>query len=129
MKKLLAVVAVCLLAAGAAIVFWPRSAPPEASAQPAGAGSAPARDFTPIEVTAKDEGLTLTGVVKDPRGAPVPNAEVFLAASSQASLSTVRCTECGELLLSCPARETGLEVQALLARGEGTLVAGATART
>jgi hypothetical protein len=74
------------------------------------------------------EGLTLTGRVLDPTGRPVPGAEVFLAASAQKTISSVRCGECGQALLSCPARESGIHVLAFFEQQHGFLTPRATAR-
>src|SRR5262245_30966965 len=109
------------LAVAIAAALWLRApAPPESPPPPAAPERLPA--FEPVSVEAgRGEGLTLTGVVYDPANRPVPHAEVFLASSAQASLSTVRCSECGEPLLSCPARESGLVLAELLRASRGVL--------
>ncbi|MHB8874214.1 MAG: carboxypeptidase-like regulatory domain-containing protein, partial [Myxococcaceae bacterium] len=127
MKKWIAIALGAALLLGASALLWPRAVPPEAAPETP-AASLP--DFAPILVSAeKDSGLSLTGTIFDPTGRPVAGAEVFLAASAQASLVSVRCAECGELLLSCPARETSLGVADLLRLGKGTLTAGASTRS
>jgi hypothetical protein len=85
--------------------------------------------FAPVEVLAQDEGLTLKGVVLDPSGKPVRDAEVFLAASGQQSLVGLKCPVCGELQLSCRARASAQTTSTLLNARRGELVAGATARS
>lgn len=88
----------------------------------------PLPDFAPVEVraTGTQQGLTLTGTVRDPHGAPVPNAEVSLASSSQQSLTAARCAICDELLLTCRAHETARTVSGLLEAHKGDLVAALT---
>ncbi|MBI3183009.1 MAG: carboxypeptidase regulatory-like domain-containing protein [Myxococcales bacterium] len=120
-----------LLVAGAAIL-WP-SPPPMVSLEPAPGQVPPAAelpDFQRVEVAAGEQkGLTLTGTVFDPLGRPVSGADVFLASSAQQSLTTVRCGECGELLLSCIAPESALTVAELLRRGRGLLAPAASTRS
>lgn len=105
--------------------------PPEPAAVPPNetADVAPMPHFAPVEVRAQDEGLTLKGVIRDPAGTPVRDAEVFLAASGQQSLVGLKCSTCGELLLSCRARPSGQTAQGLLTAHRGELVAGATTRS
>lgn len=118
----LAAVTVIALIAGA-LVFWPRTVEPVVEAAPSGA-----HEFKAVEVRASgsQQAFTLTGVVKDPTGQPVPNAEVFLAASSQVSLTTIRCGICNEWLLSCHAHESARSVASLLERKQGELAAALT---
>src|SRR5687767_12362886 len=102
-----------LVAAGVAVgvASWPQ--PPVA---PQASGEAEARlpDFEAVEVTARDDsGLSLTGTVKDSAGNPVPGADVSLAASGQASLSSLPCGDCPRQLLSCPAPESALKIASL----------------
>lgn len=119
-----------LVGVGAA-VLWPREAPP---VRDRGGSTAAVTQrlptFEPIDVaSAGGGGLALTGTVHDAAGQVVPGAEVSLAASAQASLASVRCGECGELLLSCAAAATRFQVGALLTEGRGALNAGAHVRT
>lgn len=81
----------------------------------------PLAEFEQVDVRAPDEGLTLTGIVKDGAGKPVPNAEVFLSSSAQTTVHSLKCPVCNEPLLSCRARETAESVQALLAANRGEL--------
>ncbi len=86
--------------------------------------------FTPVSVLATaGDGLTLTGVVRDSAGTPVRGAQVFLAASSQQSLTQARCGVCNEPLLSCRAHETHRRVAAMLEAHEGSLTAALTAQS
>ncbi len=78
----------------AVALFWSHS-----SAVPVVEADAPVaqpdREFHPVEVQSRgSEGLTLAGVVRDATGAPVANAEVFLAASGQESLASLHCQTC-----------------------------------
>lgn len=82
-----------------------------------------------MQVHAHDEGLTLKGVVRDPAGLPVADAEVFLAASGQQSLTGLACSTCQELLLSCRARPSAQTTSTLIAGHRGALVPGATTRS
>ncbi|MBX7098105.1 MAG: carboxypeptidase regulatory-like domain-containing protein [Myxococcaceae bacterium] len=122
-RALIGVVVLGVLVAGAA---WFLRAPPPAGTDVATAAQPrPLPEFRAVDVRAQSQGLTLTGLVKDPQGRPVPGAEVFLASSVQASINTHTCGFCQEPVLGCPARETALEVAALLGSGRGELVAGA----
>jgi hypothetical protein len=86
--------------------------------------------FPSVEVSSgENEGLTLTGRVLDVAGRPVPGAEVLLASSEQKTLSSVSCEECGQVLLSCQARESGLRARAFFEQRQGFLAPRATART
>jgi len=89
----------------------------------------PMAEFEQVDVRSPDEGLTLTGKVKDGGGKPVAGAEVFLASSAQTSVHSLKCHVCGEPLLSCRARETAESVQALLGANRGELTPAATATT
>jgi protocatechuate 3,4-dioxygenase beta subunit len=112
---------------GLGVGFWPRS---ETLAQQPQAPDETTPDFQAVDVTASaQEGLSLSGVVKDPSGNPVRDATVSLAASGQASLSTLECSECRRQLISCPARESGLKVASLIAAKKGELQAALTATT
>ncbi|MCI0573434.1 MAG: carboxypeptidase-like regulatory domain-containing protein [Myxococcaceae bacterium] len=122
-KVWLIMAAVCVLV-GAVLALQARPAPE---------GTRPERvrlpTFEPVGVKAgAGEGLTLTGRVLDSAGQPVPGAEVMLASSAQQSLASVACEEDALPLLSCPARETALTLQDLLAHGQGLLTPGATTR-
>ncbi len=86
-------------------------------------------EFVPVEVLARDQGLTLKGVVRDPVGNPVRDAEVFLAASGQQSVVAHKCVVCGELQLSCRARASAQTTAALLNANRGQLSHGATTRS
>jgi protocatechuate 3,4-dioxygenase beta subunit len=87
-------------------------------------------DFEAVEVSSGEaEGLTLTGRVLDSTGRPVAGADVFLSASAQKTLNSVRCDECGQALLTCPARESGLHALAFFEQARGFLQPKATART
>ncbi len=112
------------LALVATLGLWPRGhqRTSSVSATPAEA------DFEPIEVRAlgSQQGLTLTGTVRDPSGAPIAGAEISLVASNQQSLATRRCGVCGEPLLSCRAPETSRTISGLLESRRGELVAGLT---
>lgn len=127
-KWLFILLGVVLVGAGVAFL-WPH-APDEGTEDSGDRAARPLPDFDPVRVSSETPtGLSLTGVVKDARGQPVPGAEVSLAASSQASLATVRCEECGQLLLSCPSHETFGRMRELFASGRGQLQAGAMTRT
>ena len=83
-----------------------------------------------MEVTSGAQaGLELTGRVWDAGGQPVAGAEVFLAASAQKTLTSVRCDECGQALLACPARESGLHARAFFEQARGFLQPKATTRS
>ncbi|MBS1151293.1 MAG: hypothetical protein H6Q89_2991, partial [Myxococcaceae bacterium] len=108
--------------------FWLNPGEAELPAEPVEPVAA-LPQFTPVEVRTQDEGLTLTGVVLDPAGKPVRDAEIFLAASGQQSLVGLKCAVCGELQLSCRARPSAQTTATLLNARRGELVAGATARS
>lgn len=133
MKKWIAILMGVLLVAGVVAVMWPSADPPESGSRAESGRTRPddaLPDFETVEVSSSTpSGLTLTGVVRDPSGQPIANAEVSLASSAQQSLLTVRCSECGQALLSCPAQETRSRVRDLLAAHRGGLTAGATTRT
>jgi protocatechuate 3,4-dioxygenase beta subunit len=113
--------AVVLLALAAGWWAWPHAAAVEAPTptQP----TVPQFESVSVQAADPQGGLTLTGAVRDPTGAPIAGAEVFLAASSQQSLSTVRCGVCGELLLSCKAASSVALVAEALEHHHGELVA------
>jgi protocatechuate 3,4-dioxygenase beta subunit len=132
MRKWLVIGAATALVALAVAVLWPRESSSLAPVA-AAAGSSAARvlpDFAPVEVSSgSSEGLTLTGRVLDAAGRPVAGADVFLAASAQKTLTSVRCDECGLALLACPARESGPHALAFFEQARGFLQPKATART
>ncbi|MFZ5443205.1 MAG: carboxypeptidase regulatory-like domain-containing protein [Myxococcota bacterium] len=118
-----------LVAVGVAVfVFRPPAPAPQTDPEPTPVASA---DFTPVEVraTGAQQGLTLTGVVKAPDGKPIAGAEVFLAASSQPALTSLRCGICSELILSCRAHETSRSVASLLESKRGELHEALTTRS
>lgn len=95
---------------------------------------APAQEppqFKAVEVRASgiEQGLTLQGVVREPGGKPIADAEVFLSASSQPSLTGLRCGVCNEWLLSCRAQETARSVAALLLSGRAEQVPALSTRS
>ncbi len=110
----------------AALLFWP---PPSDLVLEESAPPPP--EFQSVEVRASgtQQGLTLTGVVKAPDGNPIADAEVFLAASSQPSLTGLRCGVCQERLLSCHAHETARTVAGLLESRRGEQVPALTTRS
>lgn len=110
----------------AAFLLWPRPVEPVVDTP-----AEPAPQFQAVEVraTGNQQGLTLTGVVKEPGGKPIADAEVFLAASSQPSLTGLRCGVCSEWLLSCHARETARTVATLLQAHRGEQVPALTTRS
>ncbi len=129
MRRLWLLVGAVLLAVAAAVVFWPKPSGPSTSSE---AVVAPVEDhaFAAVQVhNDAAEGLTLRGVVRDATGAAVPNAEVFLAASSQESLASLHCQTCGEPLLTCGAGETALSLASMLEAHKGALTAGASTKT
>jgi hypothetical protein len=118
--KRAAVIAGVVALGVAAYALWPSPSPvvetPEEKPQ-----------FEAVEVRANgSQGLTLTGIVRDPSGQPVANAQVFLAAASQTSLSGLRCGVCNELLLSCHADESARSVAGLLEKKSGEQQAALT---
>ena len=126
-KRVWAVAAVvACVAAGTAGWLWLRAEPGEGSASPL-APEVPAFQALPVQAApaAGQQSLTLTGVVKDAGGRPVPGARVFLAASAQPGLATHRCAHCTEPLLACRARESWPTVAAFVAGGGAGLPAGA----
>ncbi|QRK05634.1 carboxypeptidase regulatory-like domain-containing protein [Archangium violaceum] len=128
MRKWFVIGAATALVVVAVAVLWPRDEPPPTPVAPV-ARVLP--EFESVEVfsSGASEGLTLTGRVLDSRGAPVVGAEVFLSASAQKTLTSVRCDECGEALLACPARESGLHALAFFEQARGFLQPKATVRT
>ncbi len=119
-----------LVAMGVALL-WPREALPVSSRAPGAEPSTRALpSFEEVDVTSStSEGLSLSGRVLDSAGQPVPGAEVFLAASAQKTLTSVRCDECGQALLACPARETALHTLAFFEQAHGFLHPRASTRT
>src|SRR5512140_3332905 len=131
MRKWLVIGATSLLVVGAAL-FWLR--PESSHSAQASAPEAPAAralpEFQSVEISSGDaEGLGLTGRVLDPTGHPIAGAEVSLAASAQKTITSVRCEECGLPLLSCPARESGLQTLAFFEQQHGFLTPRATEHT
>jgi hypothetical protein len=114
-------------AVGATSALWPARAAP-AFVEPE-APLPPQFHAVDVRATGARQALTLTGVVREPGGKPIAGAEVFLAASSQASLVGVRCGVCNERLLSCHAHETARSVAGLLEGRRGELVPALTARS
>lgn len=129
MRKWLVIAVACCLVAFAVAVLRPMSPqPPTSSPEPTVARALP--EFEPVEVSSgAQEGLALTGRVLDAAGQPVAQAEVFLASTAQKTLTSVRCEECGQALLACPARESGLHARAFFEQGRGFLQPRATTRT
>src|SRR5512140_1527930 len=117
------------LVALGALAWLLLESPNEAKTLETPAAAPPVAEFQTVDVRAQDEGLTLSGTVKDSAGKPVPHAEVFLASSSQSSVHSLKCHVCGEPLLSCRARETAESVQALVAAHRGELAAAAQTTT
>jgi hypothetical protein len=130
MRKWLVIGAAAALVVVAVAVLWPRD---ESIHEPGTATVSAVRvlpEFESVEVSSGEaEGLTLTGRVLDAAGRPVAGADVFLSASAQKTLDSVRCDECEQALLACPARESGLHALAFFEQARGFLQAKATART
>ncbi len=128
MKKwVITVLGLVLLAAGVALV-WPAN-PSPASDRPS-VPTRPEPEFEAVKVSSDTpSGLSVTGTVRDAFGKPVVDAEVSLAASSQATLASVRCPVCNETMLSCGSRQTWTQVRELLHAHQGALTAGATTRS
>jgi hypothetical protein len=125
MRKLAVTAGVLTALVAAGFFLWPRSE----TATPT-APEEPVPEFQAVEVTAQaQEGMTLSGVVKDATGKPLADATVSLAATTQSSLTTLECGDCKRQLLSCPARETGLKVASLLGAKKGELAAALTTTT
>lgn len=120
---------VALLVAGVAW-FASGSGPRTPASSSEAPKSAALPTFSAVDVSSgSDEGLALTGRVLDSSGRPVPGAEVSLSASAEKTLADVRCDECGQALLSCPARETSLQTLAFFEHQHGFLTPRATATT
>lgn len=106
--------AVLLLGSGLAVVWPGERSGASVNAEPV-SEPLPRFDEAPrVEADPAEQGLSLGGRVLDSSGSPVANARVHLASSLQQSLATVKCQECGETLLTCPARETVPRVVELL---------------
>ncbi|HSP79645.1 MAG TPA: carboxypeptidase-like regulatory domain-containing protein, partial [Myxococcaceae bacterium] len=133
MRKWLVIGAAAALVVAVVAVLWPRDEevrPGPAASEVEVRAARPLPDFEPVEVSSGTrEGFTLTGRVLDGSGRPVAGADVFLAASAQRTLTSVRCDECGQALLACPARESGLHALAFFEQARGFLQPRATART
>src|SRR4051812_35580359 len=115
MRKWLVIGAASVLIGVGAAVFWlqPESSHPTRPSNPAAPAASALPEFQAVEVSSGEaEGLALTGRVLDPTGRPISGAEVFLAASAQKTITSVRCEDCGLPLLSCPARESGIQTLA-----------------
>ncbi len=125
-RLIIAAVVLCCIAAAAWLSVWRGRS--DADAAVVETTQAPGEHhFEPVDVRiAGGEGLTLTGIVRDGAGAPVANAEIFLAASSQESVSSLHCPVCGEPLLTCGANETALSLAKMFEAHRGELTAGAT---
>jgi protocatechuate 3,4-dioxygenase beta subunit len=131
MRNWLVISAAAVLLLVGAAVLWPRGTPSPGSPTPSAAASERALpDFAQVEVSSGDaEGLALTGRVLDPRGKPLANAEVSLAASAQKTLTSVRCDDCGQALLACQANESAAHVLDFFEHQHGFLTSRATVRT
>jgi protocatechuate 3,4-dioxygenase beta subunit len=127
MRRWVITTVVVLFGVTAGWFLWLRPPPPAPTLESVPA--APLPEFQAVEVRSQSEGLTLSGVVRDPGGKPVRDAEVFLAASGQQSLVGLKCTTCGDLLMSCRARESAQTSASLIAANKGELSPGATARS
>jgi hypothetical protein len=132
MRNWLFIGAAALLVIVTAVVLWPTTDPRPAAVtstpEPAATRALP--EFQAVEVSSGEaEGLALTGRVLDPTGRPISGAEVSLAASAQKTITSVRCDECGQALLSCPARESGIHALAFFEQEQGFLTPRATAKT
>ncbi|MDP1828489.1 MAG: carboxypeptidase-like regulatory domain-containing protein [Archangium sp.] len=110
----------------AAFLLWPRTIDPVVEPP---VEAPPQFQAVEVRATGTQQGLTLTGVVKEPGGKPIADAEVFLAASSQPSLTGLRCGVCSERLLSCHAHETARAVATLLETRSGEQVPALTVRS
>lgn len=126
-RSWLFIIVALVVAGGVAFTWWPR--PDEPLVVEQGADPTPKFDAVEVRATGAQQGLTLTGTVKDPGGQPIADAEIFLAASSQSSFTGVRCGVCSEWLLSCHAHETARTVSTLLETRRGELVPALTVRS
>ncbi len=127
MRRALAV-AVVVLAVGAGLAVWLGQDPPP-PALPTAEADVPSIAPVAIAAAPGQPSYTLTGTVRDAAGKPVPGAQVFVSASSQGSLATLRCLTCNEPLLSCHAHPTTQVIGRMLEAHQGELVSGATATT
>lgn len=125
--RLLIVGAVVALG-GLTVTLWSPSEPEPVVVEPTALDT---QQFSPVEVraTGDQQAYALTGVVKDPTGQPIANAEVFLAASAQPSVTSLRCGVCAEWLLSCHAHETARSVATLFEARRGELTPALTVRS
>jgi protocatechuate 3,4-dioxygenase beta subunit len=132
MRKWLVIGAASVLIGVGAAVFWlqPESSQPTRPSNPQAPAASALPEFQAVEVSSGEaEGLALTGRVLDPTGRPISGAEVFLAASAQKTITSVRCEDCGLPLLSCQARESGIQALAFFEHEHGFLTPRATERT
>ncbi|HYH99937.1 carboxypeptidase-like regulatory domain-containing protein [Hyalangium sp.] len=132
MRKWFVIGAASVLLGVGAAVFWlqPESDPATHTSTPETAAARPLPAFQEVEVSSgAAEGLSLTGRVLEPSGRPIAGAEVFLSASAQKTITSVRCEECSQPLLSCTARESGIQALAFFEHEHGFLAPRAAART
>ncbi|SES72224.1 carboxypeptidase regulatory-like domain-containing protein [Stigmatella erecta] len=130
MRKWLFIGASSVLAVVCVALLWPSAGPPPPPAVSAPSAPRTLPQFQSVEVSSgESEGLTLTGRVLEPSGRPVAGAEVFLAASAQKTLTSVRCDECGQALLACPAHESSVHALAFFEQQQGFLTPRASVRT
>ncbi|MBL8920793.1 MAG: carboxypeptidase regulatory-like domain-containing protein [Myxococcaceae bacterium] len=130
MRRVLIAFAGLVLAAVAVALWVSRPPPADAPALVEARPVTPALEFKPVEVRASnDQGLTLGGTVRGPDGAPIAGATVMLASTEQQSLTSVHCSHCNELLLSCRSQETATTVGQLVDAHQGELRAAATTTT
>ena len=116
-----------LLGAGVALVWHPES---RTVLERPSAPTRPQPEFEAVKVSSDTpSGLSVSGTVRDAFGKPIADAEVFLAASTQAHLASVPCPVCNQTMLSCPSRQTWTQVGELLHDHRGELTAGAAVRT
>ncbi len=132
MKKVVVAVTSTLLIVLVGVIGW-RALVGESTVEvlpDTGAAEVKVPEFPTLDVRGgTTSGLALTGVVRDSAGNAVPGAEVFLAASGQQSLTSVRCGTCQEPLLGCRARESTPLLESLLSQHKGELTPGASTRT
>ena len=127
MRKLIAMSAVLL--AGALVAWLLLRGPTTSAVVPDGDVLPPTIAAVPVAAQAGQPGLTLTGTVRDSAGKPIANADVFLAASSQPSLTSMRCATCGEPFLTCGAHQSAHVIAAMLEAHQGQQLVGAQAKS